>query len=150
MAIEIERKFIVNGEFKHLAVKTIPISQTYLSADPDKMIRIRIYGEEAFLTIKSRIRESLFTRNEWEFPISVQEAGELMSLCDSGKIIKTRYMVPWGDHTVVVDVFHDKNEGLILAEVELSSEDEIFEKPDWLGEEVTGNPDYYNVNLTRQ
>jgi len=149
MATEKERKFIVKGEFRHLAVKKIPIIQAYLLKDPDKTIRLRIGDDKALLTIKSRLTKETIARGEWEFTIPLTDASEMMKICLPGKIVKTRYLIPSGRHTFEVDVFHDKNEGLIIAEIELSSEDEHFEIPDWLGEEVTGNPDYYNVNLLK-
>lgn len=149
MAIEIERKFLVTGEFIHLASKKEKISQYYISTDPDKTIRIRIVEKNAFLTIKNRTRDKSIIRNEWEFPIPHPDALELLNLCLPGKIIKTRYYIPSDNHTFEVDVFHEKNEGLTIAEVELKSEDEQFLKPDWLGEEVTGLPDYYNANLIK-
>jgi adenylate cyclase len=149
MAIETERKFLVKGEFRHLAVKEINIIQSYLSKDPEKTIRVRIADEKGFLTIKSRQDAKSISRNEWDFPISISDAKEIMSVCLPGKIVKTRYLIPSGAHTFEVDVFHDKNEGLIVAEIELSSEDEPFEKPFWLGEEVTGLPQYHNSNLAR-
>ncbi len=149
MATETERKFLVNGEFRELSVGNISIIQTYLSIDPDKTVRVRIADDKAFLTIKSRMTDESITRSEWEFPIPLSEAKEIMRLCLPGKIVKTRYIVPFENHVFEVDVFHDKNEGLIIAELELSSEDEEFERPPWLGDEVTGNPDYYNSNLIR-
>ena len=149
MGKEIERKFLVKGEFKHLAIKDIRIIQTYLSIDRDKTIRVRIADEKAFLTIKGRPEPNSISRNEWEIPVPVSDAREMMKICLPGKIDKTRYLVPSGHHTFEVDVFHDKNEGLIIAEIELSSESEKFEKPEWLGEEVTGKPEYYNANLIR-
>jgi len=149
MAIETERKFLVKGEFRHLAIREIEIAQYYLSRDPDKTIRLRIAGDKGYLTIKSRITGESISRNEWEFPVSLSDAKEIMRVCLPGKILKTRYLIPSGNHIFEVDVFHDKNEGLTIAEIELSSEDESFEKPDWLGEEVTGLPQYYNSNLTR-
>lgn len=149
MATEIERKFLVKGEFRHLAVKKIPITQAYLLKDRDKTIRIRIAETMAFLTIKSPMTSETISRSEWEFQIPVQDASEMMKVCLPGKIIKTRYIIPAGRHKFEVDVFHDKNEGLIIAEIELTSEDERFDIPEWLGEEVTGNPNYYNSNLTK-
>jgi len=149
MAIEIERKFLVTGEFKHLASKKKMISQYYITIDPDKTIRIRIIENNAFLTIKNSTRDKSITRNEWEFPIPLSDAEELLKLCLPGKVIKTRYYIPSNNHTFEVDVFHDKNEGMIIAEIELDSEDEQFLKPDWLGEEVTGLPDYYSANLIK-
>lgn len=147
MAKEIERKFLVKGEYKHLAVKEIKITQGYLSVDPERIIRIRICANTAFLTIKSPVMKTGFTRNEWEFEIPVSMAAGIMEICLPGKVIKTRYKVPFSDHIFEVDQFHGKNEGLTVAEIELNGEDEKFEKPDWLGEEVTGMPEYYNSNL---
>jgi len=149
MATETERKFLVKGEFRHLAVSEINITQAYLSVNPDKTIRIRIADQNAWLTIKSSLKGKTFAKNEWEFSIPLSEGMELMSICLPGKIVKTRYLIPAGKHTFEVDVFHDKNEGLVIAEIELSSEDEKFLKPDWLGEEVTGKPEYYNSNLIK-
>jgi adenylate cyclase len=149
MAIEVERKFLVKSEFRHLAVKEIKITQAYLSIDSDKSIRLRISDTNAFLTIKSRLPGESITRNEWEFPIPVSDANEMMGICLPGKIVKTRYLVPSGRHTFEVDVFHDKNEGLVIAELEFSSDDKQFEMPDWLGEEVSGKPEYYNSNLIK-
>jgi adenylate cyclase len=145
--MEIERKFLVSGKYKHLAIKEINIIQGYLSVDPDRIIRIRICDDEAVLSIKSPVKNSKFSRNEWEFEIPIPKALEIMEVCLPGRIDKTRYLVPFGDHLFEVDEFHGKNEGLTIAEIELSEEDEFFEKPLWLGTEVTGNPEYYNSNL---
>jgi adenylate cyclase len=149
MAKETERKFLIKQEFRHLAVRKISITQAYLSVDPERTIRIRIADNEAFITIKGRDTGKSFTRNEWEYSILISDANEIMKLCLPGMIQKTRYVIPSGDHNWEVDVFHGKNEGLIIAEIELSSEDEQFDKPDWVGEEVTGNPEYYNSNLIK-
>lgn len=149
MAVETERKFLVKGEFKHLAIKSTEILQTYLTIDRIKTIRLRIAGDKAFLTIKSRPHPDSISRNEWEFEISVRDAREMMVLCLPGKVVKTRYLIPNGNHTFEVDEFHDKNEGLVIAELELSSESDYFEKPCWLGEEVTGKPEYYSANLIK-
>jgi len=149
MAIETERKFLVKTEFLHLAVKELNIVQAYLSIDPDKTIRLRIADKTAFLTIKSRPLNNSISRNEWEVHIPLNDAEEMMSICLPGRIIKTRYLIPSGKHTFEVDVFHEKNEGLIIAEIELNSDDEFFNKPSWLGEEVTGMPQYYNANLIK-
>jgi adenylate cyclase len=149
MATETERKFLVNGEFRHLAVSEVNMTQSYLSVNPGKTVRIRIAGQNAWLTIKSSINGKSFAKNEWEFSIPLADAMEMLNICVPGKIVKTRYLIPSGGHTFEVDVFHDKNEGLVIAEIELSSEDEIFLKPDWLGKEVTGNPAYYNSNLIK-
>ena len=149
MATETERKFLVKSEFRHLAITEIKIIQYYLSIDPDKTIRLRIANDKAFLTIKSRSQKNSISRNEWEVQISVADAEEMMHICLPWRVVKTRYLIPSGKHTFEIDVFHEKNEGLVIAEIELSSEDEHFEKPDWLGVEVTGNPKYYNANLIK-
>jgi adenylate cyclase len=149
MATETERKFLVKGKFKHLAIKKISILQAYLSDDPERTIRIRIASKKAFLTIKGKGTDSSVTRSEWEIQMPVSYARDIMKICLPGKIEKTRYVVPAGKHIYEVDVFHDKNKGLIIAEIELSSENEKYEKPDWLGDEVTGKPEYYNVNLIK-
>jgi adenylate cyclase len=149
MATETERKFLVKGEFRHLVSKEIKIIQSYLTIDREKTIRLRIANNEAFLTVKSRPERNSITRNEWEVVINVKDAEEMMALCLPGRIVKTRYLVPSGNHTFEVDVFHEKNEGLTIAEIELFSDDEYFEKPEWLGEEVTGLPQYYNANLIK-
>jgi adenylate cyclase len=149
MATETERKFLVKGEFRHLAIKQIQITQSYLLKDPYKTIRLRIADDKAFLTIKTPMTLETIARNEWEFQITLHDAIEMLIICLPGKIIKTRYLVPSGHHTFEVDVFHDKNDGLVLAELELESENEHFDIPEWLGEEVTGNPAYYNSNLAK-
>lgn len=149
MGKEIERKFLVKGEFRHLAAHHYDIIQRYLSIDPEKTIRIRISGEIALLTIKGRPAENSISRGEWEIPVPLKDAEEMMSICLPGKIVKTRYLIPAGKHKYEVDVFHDKNEGLVIAEIELASESEDYEKPSWLGSEVTGNPEYYNANLIK-
>jgi len=149
MAIETERKFLVKGEFRHLSTDETEIVQTYLSTDPQRIVRLRIAGNDAFLTIKTMIREEPISRKEWEMPLNIEFAREIMEVCLPGKIVKTRYHVPSGNHNFEVDVFHDKNEGLIIAEIELSHPDEHFTIPDWLGREVTGDPGYYNSNLIK-
>ena len=149
MATETERKFLVKGEFRHLVVREIKIIQSYLTIDSEKTIRLRIANANAFLTVKSRPKKNSITRNEWEVAIDIKDAEEMMTICLPGKIVKTRYLVPSGKHTIEVDVFHEKNEGLVIAEIELTSDDEYFEKPNWLGEEVTGLPQYYNANLIK-
>jgi len=149
MAKETERKFLVRGEFRHLATRKISITQVYLLKDPQKTIRIRIADNIAFLTIKTPLTTQSIARDEWEFQIPVQDASDLMKISLPGRIVKTRYLVPFGKHTFEIDVFHDKNEGLVIAEIELSEEEEQFDIPDWLGAEVTGNPAYYNSNLAK-
>jgi len=149
MAIETERKFLVKGEFRDLASGKEEIVQTYLAIDQHKTVRLRIIDEKAFITIKSRPKANSISRNEWEYEIPAEDAREMMAISLPGKIVKTRYLVPAGKHTFEVDVFHDKNEGLVIAEIELQMEDDEFEKPRWLGEEVTGQPQYYNANLIK-
>ena len=149
MATETERKFLVKSEFRHLAVREIKIIQSYLSIDSGKTIRLRIADDKAFLTVKSRPQKNSITRNEWEVEIKVRDAEEMKQISLPGRIVKTRYLVPAGKHTFEIDVFHEKNEGLVIAEIELTFDDEHFEKPSWLGEEVTGLPQYYNANLIK-
>ncbi|HRR48793.1 MAG TPA: CYTH domain-containing protein [Bacteroidales bacterium] len=149
MGQEIERKFLVKGEFKHLASKSTRIIQGYLSSVPERTVRVRVKGDKGFITVKGIGNNSGASRFEWEKEISVEEAQELLSICEPGIIDKTRYMIKVGPHTFEVDEFYGENEGLTLAEVELSSENEAFEKPDWLGEEVTGDARYYNSMLMK-
>ena len=148
MAKEIERKFLVSGEFRQDSPESYRIMQGYICSDPDRTVRVRVRGDKGFLTIKGRGSEDGLSRFEWEKEIPVTEAVELMALCGSGVIDKTRYLVPFGKHTYEVDVFHGANEGLVLAEIELSDEQEAFEMPSWLGEEVTGDVRYYNSMLS--
>lgn len=148
MAKEIERKFLVSGEFRQDSPESYRIMQGYICSDPDRTVRVRVRGDKGFLTIKGRGSEDGLSRYEWEKEIPVTEAVELMALCGSGVIDKTRYLVPFGKHTYEVDVFHGANEGLVLAEIELSDEQEAYEKPSWLGEEVTGDVRYYNSMLS--
>ncbi len=150
MAQEIERKFLVKSEaFKRQATKATRIVQGYLSSVPERTVRVRIKGEKGYLTIKGIGNESGASRFEWETEISKEDAEKLLKICEPGVIDKTRYLVPVGNHTFEVDEFYGENEGLILAEVELQSEDEEFQKPDWLGEEVTGDVRYYNAMLMK-
>ena len=148
MSREIERKFLVTGDFKQEACDSFRLVQGYISTDPDRTVRVRIKGEQGFLTIKGRSSLDGLSRYEWEKEIPVSEAIELMSLCGAGVIDKTRYLVPYGGHIYEVDVFHGANEGLVLAEIELADEQEKFEKPSWLGEEVTGDVRYYYSMLS--
>lgn len=149
MAKEIERKFLVTGEFRQDSPVSYRIMQGYICQDPDRTVRVRVMGERGFLTIKGRSSDDGLSRFEWEKEIPVSEALQLMELCGAEVIAKTRYLVPFGAHTYEVDVFHGANEGLMLAEIELSDEQETFEKPSWLGEEVTGDIRYYNSMLSR-
>lgn len=150
---EIERKFlVVSDAFKAQATSSYEIMQGYLCKEPGKTIRVRIRDSRAFLTIKSsRLREGL-AKFEWEKEIELADARELMHLCLPGAISKTRYIIPSDSfdgeaRCWEVDVFHGRLDGRILAEIELGSEFEPFKRPEWLGEEVTGQPQYYNANM---
>ncbi len=147
---EIERKFLVVGEgYKTEAYNSTPIMQGYISRSPGRTVRVRIRGDKGYLTIKGGGSASGMSRLEWEKEIPVEEALQLMRLCEPGIIDKTRHLVKAGDHVFEVDEFHGDNAGLVVAEVELGSEDEEFERPAWLGEEVTGDRRYYNSSLTK-
>ncbi len=148
MYTEIERKFLVSGEFLKDAEEATEIVQGYLSRAPERTVRVRIKGDTGYLTIKGKTSDSGTTRLEWEKEISAEEARELLMLCEPFPVFKTRYLVPFAGHAFEVDVFHEKNEGLVLAEIELGSTDETFEKPLWLGKEVTGDIRYYNSYLS--
>lgn len=147
MGLEIERKFLVAGDFRPFAKNATRIIQGYLSSIPERTVRVRIKDNQGFLTVKGKGSESGTTRFEWEKEISAEEAQELIALCEPCVIDKTRYLVEAGRHTFEVDEFHGDNQGLIVAEVELASEDEAFERPLWLAEEVTGDERYYNSML---
>lgn len=149
MGKEIERKFLVMGEFRNLAHKKTRITQGYLCSVPERTVRVRTKGDHGYITIKGIGNESGASRYEWEKEISVEEVHDLLKICEPGVIDKTRYQVKAGPHTFEVDEFYGENQGLIVAEVELSSEDENFEKPGWLGEEVTGITKYYNSMLMK-
>ncbi|MFC4816150.1 CYTH domain-containing protein [Flavobacterium sp. GCM10023249] len=147
--IEIERKFLVtNTAFKELAVTQNRIVQGYLNSNPERTVRIRIKGEKGYLTIKGKGNESGTSRLEWETEISITDAEHLLSLCEKGVIDKIRYEIPAQNHIYEVDVFSGENNGLIIAEIELKEENEPFYKPDWLGDEVTGDEKYYNAYLS--
>ncbi len=146
---EIERKFLVNGEFKIYASTQHKIEQGYLSTNPERTVRIRIADEKAFITIKGKSNKAGTSRLEWEKEITVEEAKKLISICEPGVIAKTRYHIKAGSHMFEVDEFYGENKGLVIAEIELQSEDEAFIKPDWLGKEVTGDAKYYNASLIK-
>ena len=147
--LEIERKFLVHKkmDWKRFASSCSHIQQGYFSAV--NIVRIRIRDDKGYLTIKGPSRMGGLTRYEFEKEITLEEAQQLMLLCEPGVIDKHRYLVPFGEHTFEIDEFHGDNEGLVLAEVELSSEDESFEKPDFIGIEVTGNRHFYNSQMRR-
>ena len=161
---EIERKFLVKSDaFIAQATTSYEIMQGYLCKDPEKTIRVRIRDARAFLTIKSSLLRDGIAKFEWEKEIDLSDAKELMKICLPGAICKTRYIIKVNGQRTKdngqrtkdkgdslkweVDVFHGRLEGRVLAEIELSDEDEAFERPDWLGEEVTGQPQYYNANM---
>lgn len=148
--LEIERKFLVtSASYKKEAFSKKRIIQGYLSSNPERNVRVRIKENKAYLTIKGNSNASGMSRFEWEKEISVDEAKNLLLLCEKGVIDKTRFEVKVGNHTYEVDEFYGENEGLEMAEIELQSETEIFEKPDWLGEEVTNDNRYYNSYLSK-
>jgi CYTH domain-containing protein len=149
MAREIERKFLVKGNFKPFVYQSILITQGYLSSVAERTVRVRVQEDAGLLTVKGKSSAKGASRYEWEREISVSDAQELLALCELGIIEKVRNLVKVGAHIFEVDEFYADNEGLILAEVELNAVDERFEKPEWLGEEVTGNSKYYNAALSK-
>jgi CYTH domain-containing protein len=150
MSIEIERKFLVkNNLFKRDSYKKKQLKQGYLNADKKRTVRIRIADEKAYLTIKGISNSSGTSRFEWEKEIEKSEAEQLLKLCEPSIIEKTRYLINVGDHTFEVDEFYGDNQGLIIAEIELTSEDERFVKPSWLAKEVTGDLKFYNSCISK-
>ena len=147
--MEIERKFLVKGDFRQEAYASSHIVQGYLSVNRLNSVRVRIRDDKGYITVKGKSTNGGLSRFEWEKEISAQEALDLLTLAEPGTIDKTRHLVKNTDgvHTWEVDEFHGANEGLTMAEIELSSEDDTFDKPEWLGEEVTGDPRYYNSSL---
>lgn len=149
MSLEIERKFLVKGDFKSRAHQCEDVAQGYLSSVAERAVRVRIKGDKAFITVKGIGNKDGLSRYEWEKEISIADARDLLALCEPGKIEKKRYLVSCGAHVYEVDEFFGDNAGLVVAEVELGAEGETFEKPDWLGDEVTGIEKYYNAALSR-
>ena len=151
MHIETERKFLVlNNSFKQSAVKALRIKQGYIAHDGGNTVRIRICDNKGILTIKGPSHDGM-SRSEWEKEIPLQDAEDLLTLCHAGLIDKTRYIVPVAEEGLFfeVDEFYGDNQGLVMAEIELPSPDYPFPKPEWLGQEVTGDKRYYNSYLTR-
>lgn len=154
--IEIERKYLVQSDaYKSEASQKFKIVQGYLNSDPERSVRVRIKGEKGFLTVKGKSNTSGTSRFEWEKEIPLKEAKELLSLCEPGIIEKIRYLIPaqcdqGSRHIFEVDEFKGENTGLVVAEVELSFENEKITKPAWLGEEITGRPQYYNSALSQK
>ena len=151
MAEEIERKFLVIGDIPQTggAVRAIPMMQAYLSTHPERVVRLRIAGEEAWLTVKGKPREGGVSRGEWEYPIPVQEAREMLPLCEPGRIEKTRYEIPFAGHLWEVDLYEGALAGLRIAEIELTAEEESFTPPPWVGREVSGDRRFYNSGLAK-
>lgn len=149
---ETERKFLVDGSFKEHAFRAYEVRQGYLCSDPERTVRVRLRGDQGFITVKGRGDASGATRFEWEKEIPAEEAEALLALAEPGIIDKTRYLIHNTDgiHVWEVDEFHGANEGLILAEIELSDSNEPFDRPSWLGAEVTGDPRYYNSSLSKK
>lgn len=148
--IEIERKFLISSDqFREYATSKTRIVQGFLNTHADRTVRVRLKGERGYITVKGRSNASGTTRFEWEKEISLKEAEALLELCEPGILEKSRFEIPFGNHMYVVDQFYGLNEGLIIAEVELNTENEIFQKPKWLGKEVTGDVRYYNSQLSK-
>ena len=151
MGLEIERKFLVKGDFRPFVERIRAIRQGYLATTDDGLtVRVRIYDDgEAVLGVKKAIDGNALTRSEFMYKIPAGDANELLKMCADGNIVieKERHYIPAGKHTWEVDVFHGPNEGLMIAEIELSFPDEAFERPEWLGKEVTGQIRYENVML---
>lgn len=147
MAQEIERKFLVVGEFRDQAFENSYIAQGYLCSRKGCTVRVRIRDDKGYLTIKGASDEAGLSRYEFEREVPLSEARELMKLCEPGIIEKRRYLVRSGAHIFEVDEFYGENEGLVMAEVELSSEDEACQKPDFIGREVTGDRRFYNSHM---
>ncbi|MGC9527612.1 MAG: CYTH domain-containing protein [Limnospira sp.] len=148
MAIEIERKFLVRGDGWRSQATGIVYRQGYIASTPGKTVRVRVVGDRGYLTIKGTTVG--YRRSEFEYPIPVEDAQEMLAtLCDPPLIEKKRYQIPAGDLIWEIDEFFGDNEGLIVAEIELLDEGQIFDLPEWIGEEVSHDSRYYNVNLIR-
>ena len=149
MNIEIERKFLVKDEsFKNMATESHRLTQGYICKESGRTVRVRLWDDKGYLTIKGAGSASGMSRYEWEKEISAEDARDLFMLCQSGIIDKTRYIVPVDGKTFEVDEFYGENAGLVMAEIELESEDAAFTRPSWLGKEVTGDRRYYNSMLS--
>jgi len=149
--LEIERKFLVNSNaFKDKAFKKTRIIQGFLNTHKERTVRVRLKGEKGFLTVKGKSTKDGLERFEWEKEIDDSEAKSLLELCEKGIIDKIRYEVKSENHTFEIDEFSGDNKGLVIAEVELNSSEEKFIKPNWLGEEVTGDVKYYNSQLSKK
>lgn len=148
MGVEIERKFLLRGDAWRELGEPVLLRQGYLSSHKERVVRVRIEGAQGVLTIKGRTVGA--TRGEWEYPIPLDEAAELLDgLCEQPLIEKYRRRIAIGQHVWEVDEFLGANAGLVVAEIELASEDEAFDQPDWIGEEVTADVRYLNANLIK-
>lgn len=148
MGVEIERKFLVQGDAWKTLGEPVFFRQGYLSSQKERTVRVRIEGDRAVITIKGRSVGA--TRGEWEYPIPVQDAAELLDgLCEQPLIEKYRRKITNGAHVWEVDEFLGANAGLVVAEIELGAEDEAFDQPEWVADEVTDDARYYNSNLIR-
>ncbi len=148
--VEIERKYLVHSDaFKSDTSSKQRIVQGFLNSVPERTVRVRIKGDRGYLTIKGKSNDSGTTRYEWEEVIALSDAKDLLNLCEEGIVEKIRYEAPFGNHIFEIDEFLGLNKGLVIAEVELKSEEETFIKPDWLGREVTGEVKYYNSQLSK-
>lgn len=146
MPVEIERKFLVTHDEWRVGAISTSIVQGYLSRDPDRIVRVRLRGDQAFLTVKGR--PVGITRTEIELPIPIEVGHDLMLLCLAPTLRKTRHEVTVGSHTWEVDEFHGESEGLVVAEIELGAEDEVFQRPSWIGIEVSDDRRYSNSHLS--
>ncbi len=149
--LEIERKYLVKSDaYRMEAFDKEEIIQGFLNTHPDRTVRVRLSGDKGFITVKGRTDAEGITRFEWEREIPAAEARALLEICEPGVIRKVRYMVRSGEHLVEVDEFAGDNEGLVIAEIEMKEINEYIVKPDWLGDEVTGEPKYYNSQLSKK
>ncbi|WP_299128524.1 CYTH domain-containing protein [uncultured Winogradskyella sp.] len=150
MAVEIERKFLVTSNaFKEMAFNSYIIKQGFLNRDANRTVRVRLKEDKGYITVKGKSSNDGLSRFEWEKEISKDDAEHLLTLCEDGIIDKIRYEVKFGNHLFEVDEFFGDNKGLIIAEIELKFENESFNKPNWLSEEVTGDVKYYNSQLSK-
>jgi adenylate cyclase len=147
MGVEIERKFLLAGDAWRSLGEPLLLRQGYLSSDRDRVVRVRVEGDQAYLTIKGKSVGA--TRGEWEYPIPLVDANELLALCEQPLIEKFRRRIEFAGNVWEVDEFLGANQGLVVAEIELASEDQAFERPDWIGAEVTHDPRYFNSALAR-
>ncbi len=148
MAIEIERKFLVKGSFKNLANDVKHIKQGYLNSNPNRAVRVRVCNNLGFITVKGKSSNNGLSRFEWEKPIDINDALQLLLLCEPVPIEKTRYIINYKGHVFEVDEFEGLNQGLVIAEVEIATPDEFIDLPVWIGEEVTNVNKYYNSQLS--